>query len=414
MTSRAATVPFAIVLGAAILLRIVLMHVVPFGPRVENRFEGLNDEPAHFNYVRYLAERHELPIQVGNVRDPGAFERADFEYYQPPLYYLLCALPVHWSGEHVALWICRGLSVAFALLSLPLLSGVLGLLGMGQAERRAGVTFAALLPVHAYFSSVVSNDSLCWLMALAITHELLMRVQTNLAGRPQPRFTLEPDLRVGVLLGLGMLTKSAIIAFYPVTVLAYALVMQREGGRRAFTGVAVAIGSSLLFAGSWYMRNMLLYGSPLALDMGFGSPQPGRLVLGTQLLAVTGTVQSFWFPMRHVPNSAAENAVWALGLALVALHVVAAIAYLASRRPLGPPVVVALTIIAVVMAGHVALNLRWGEAEGRFLLPALGPIVYLIVAPTFALAHRWRVSETLAWAYIVALAVHPYLLLAVA
>ncbi|HKQ57744.1 MAG TPA: hypothetical protein VJY35_07730 [Candidatus Eisenbacteria bacterium] len=414
MTARAATVPFAIVLATAILLRIVLMLAIPLGPRVENRLEGLNDEPAHFNYVRHLAEHHELPIQVGNVRDPGAFERADFEYYQPPLYYLLCALPVHWSGENVGLWICRGFSVACGLLSLPLLAGVLGLLGLGQAERRAGVTFAALLPVHAYFSSVVSNDSLCWLMALAITHELLMRVQGWGPARPQPRFTLEPDLRVGVLLGLGMLTKSAIIAFYPVTVLTYALVLQRERGRGALAGVAVAIGSSLLIAGSWYMRNLLLYGSPLAIDIGFGPPQPGRLELATQFLSMTGTVQSFWFPMRHVPNSVLENAVWAVGLAVVTIHAVAAVAYLASRRPLGAPVVVAVTVLAVVLAGHVALNLRWGEAEGRFLLPALGPIVYLIVAPTFALARRWRVSESLAWAYIVALAVHPYVLLGVA
>ena len=170
MTSRAALVPFALVLAAAILVRIAFLFAVPFGPLVEGRLQGLNDEPAHLNYVRYLVEHRALPIQTGHVRQAGAFERGDFEYYQPPLYYLLCAPPVAVAGARWTLLLCRGLSLVFALLSFPVLARILALLGLGPAERRAGVAFAALLPVHVYFSSLVSNDSLCWLMALLITH----------------------------------------------------------------------------------------------------------------------------------------------------------------------------------------------------------------------------------------------------
>ena len=79
MTSRAAIVPFALLLTAAILLRIVFVFAVPLGPVVERRLEGLNDEPAHLNYVRYLVEHRSLPIQTGHVRQPGAFGRGDFE-----------------------------------------------------------------------------------------------------------------------------------------------------------------------------------------------------------------------------------------------------------------------------------------------------------------------------------------------
>lgn len=413
MSPRAATVPFAIVLTAAILLRIGLMLAVPFGPVVEHRLEGLNDEPAHLNYVRYLVEHRSLPVQTGHVRDPGAFERGDFEYYQPPLYYLLCAPLVAIAGERWALLLCRALSVAFALLSLPVLSRVLGLLGLGPAERRAGVAFAALLPVHAYFSSLVSNDSLCWLMALLITQELLTRVRgADDDRRTVARGGMEADLRLGVLLGLGMLTKSAIVLFYPVAILVYAMLQSRTRDRLGFAGAALAIGTSLLIAGPWSMRNIALYGSPFALEVGFGPPESDRWSLLAQGGAVAGTVRSFWMPMHSLAGDPAIFALRALGAVLVTLHAIAALAFLARRRPLDRALLAGLLLFGLVVAGHVALNLRWGESEGRFLLPALGPLVFLMVAPAFALAARWRAGERLAWVYLVAVALHPYLVLA--
>src|SRR5512144_3415764 len=81
------------VLGIAlgVVLRLWLPLALPLGDVVRNRLQGLNDEPAHFRYVEYVATRHALPVQTHRFEEPGAFGRADFEYHQPPLYYLLCA-----------------------------------------------------------------------------------------------------------------------------------------------------------------------------------------------------------------------------------------------------------------------------------------------------------------------------------
>jgi hypothetical protein len=73
---------------------------------------------------------------------------------------------------------------------------------------------------------------------------------------------------------------------------------------------------------------------------------------------------------------------------------------------------VVVAILGVTLASHLALSLRWGEAEGRFLLPALAPIVYLIVAPVHAVAARIGWGERMVWIYALALAAHPYLFLA--
>ena len=405
-------VAFAAILGVAILARLALLGLLPYGQTVSHRLEGLNDEPAHLNYVRYLVEQRALPIQKGNVREPGAFERGDFEYYQPPFYYLICAPLVAVGGEHRALWLCRAVSLAFGLLSLPVLARILTLLGLSVSERRAGVMFTALLPVHAYFSSLVSNDSLCWLMALLITQELLTRVREAPAVFRTPASGgIEADLRLGVLLGVGMLTKSALAIFYPITLLVYGLLLRREPGKRVMIGAALAIAVSLVIAGPWTMRNLLLYGSPFALEMGFGPPVPGRCSLVAQAHAIAGTVRYFYFPMQHVPRTPAVVALRVFELLLAGVHTLAMIWFLRGRAALSAPRVVALVTLGLVFAGHIALNLRWGEAEGRFLLPALGPIVYVIVAPVFSLAAKVPQGERLSWAYLALLAVHPWLYL---
>jgi len=408
MTPRVAAVVHAGVLAAAIVLRVCFTLMLPFGPTVAGRLEGLNDEPAHFNYVRYLVQHRALPVQTRHVAEPGAFERADFEYYQPPLYYLLCAPLVAFAGDHAGLTLCRALSLVCALLSLVVLSRMLALLGLGASARRAGVAFAALLPVHVYFTSVVSNDGLSWLIALLITHELMRRVSVG-ADRPKGHVA---DVRLGVLLGLGMLTKSALAVFYPVVLLAYAVL--RLDRRRALAGAAIALGLSLVIAGPWYARNVMVYGSPFALQVGFGPPEPGRWSLLAQAHAAAITIQTFWSPMEHVPTTSVVIALRMLGIALVALHATAALGGLARRLPLDRPTLVAGALLAVVVAGHVALNLTWGESEGRFLLPALAPIVFLVVAPVFAWAAGRKHGEAIAYTYCVLLAAHPYMFLAFA
>lgn len=416
MSPRAATITFACALAAALLVRVYLVLALPFGQSVAGRLEGLNDEPAHFSYVRYLVEQRAFPVQTRHVAEPGAFDRADFEYYQPPLYYLLCAPLVAVAGEAAGLTLCRALSLLCALLSLLVLSRVLALLGLGASARRAGVVFAALLPVHVYFTSVVSNDSLCWLIALLVTYELLTR------ARAEPPVTTGPpvgegmmaDLRLGILLGLGMLTKSGLAIFYPVALLVYAVIERRDPGRHVLAGALVAIGVSLLIAGPWYVRNVMLYASPFALEVGFGPPEPGRWSLIAQAHAAAGTVRTFWFPMQHLEARSAVVALRAVGAILLALHASMALGFLARRLPLDAPTFVAVSLFAGVAGSYVALNLAWGESEGRFLLPALGPIVFLFVAPVFAFLARWKVGEWLAWIYLILLAAHPYLFLVLA
>ena len=120
------------------------------------------DEPAHYNYVAYLATEGKLPVlQMGDY-DGAYLERLKaekfppalsidpvrYEFHQPPLYYLLAA-PVYWlSGG--------------SLLALRLFSAVLGAGGRAAhlplrthrssrlAAHRAGRGRVHRLPPHAH------------------------------------------------------------------------------------------------------------------------------------------------------------------------------------------------------------------------------------------------------------------------
>jgi len=413
MAPRATIIPFVLAIAVALAVRLTLVFALPFGQTVTWPLEGLNDEPAHFAYVSYLVENRAFPVQTRHVAEPGAFERADFEYYQPPLYYLLCApLVAAAGGGGAGILLCRLFSFLCGLFSLAVLASVLARLGLGPSARRAGVAFAALLPVHAYFTSVVSNDGLCWLIALILTRELMVRARGKPARAAKGPAGLGPDIRLGALLGLGMLTKTALAVFFPVALLGYALLERRGPGRHVVAGALVAMGVSLALAGPWYARNVMLYGSPFALEVGFGPPEPGRWSLLAQAHAAASTLRTFWFPMQHLSPTPAVVALRGIGALLAILHATLALRFLSRRLPFDGPGFIGVALVAGVLAGYVALILSWGESEGRFLLPALGPLVFLFVAPVFAFLRRRKMDARLGWVYLLLVALHPYLFLA--
>ena len=139
------------------------------------------DEPAHYNYIKYLAENQRFPVlQMGDYphdyleeikakRFPPqmSIEPLRYEFHQPPLYYILAALiyKVFASG----------------LLPLRLFSVLLGCCLLWVAYRVAkeifpedetmafGTTaFVAFVPMHVAMTAAVNNDTLAELILAVI------------------------------------------------------------------------------------------------------------------------------------------------------------------------------------------------------------------------------------------------------
>lgn len=252
------------------------------------------DETGHFQYVVHILQQRALPRQ-----EIGALGQA----HHPPLYYLLTALVVapvdltdptgmfrpnpdffQWGqggGDlNIALhddaeraWPYRGWTLA-----LFLARGFSSLLGLGTImltyaigrtifpQQRAIPLLAAMLvafnPQFLFISASVNNDNL---VTFASTGLLWQTIRLLAHDRP-------PTKRDGLALGgwvlAILLTKFTSLAVIGVSVLAL-LIRYRHGQCLKATVRAWGVALGIVIAGSfwWWLRNQLLYGDPLGLEI---------------------------------------------------------------------------------------------------------------------------------------------------
>jgi 4-amino-4-deoxy-L-arabinose transferase-like glycosyltransferase len=185
------------------------------------------DEPAHYNYVRYLAEEGGLPVlhfgdyphgyleQIKEAQFPPdmSVEPIRYESHQPPLYYALLA-PVY--------QVTAGSLTALRLVSVLLGAGIVALayatgrrfLPGRPAVALGAAAFVAFLPQHLATVSQVGNDVLAELLYAGVLYVLVGLVggETAAASRTHVRDLL----LLGVLLGLIAITKTTAYIAVPL------------------------------------------------------------------------------------------------------------------------------------------------------------------------------------------------------
>jgi hypothetical protein len=294
------------------------------------------DEPAHYNYIRQLAAGTFPIIESGDYDqeyqgtvissrfDPQySIQPFSYEDWQPPLYYLLQA-PVF--------GLFNGALLPLRLVSVLLGAGVVAAaFGVGQriwpkkvANPLALTTaiFVAFLPQHLAIMASINNDALAELIIALILLLLLgLPVQKGSTGRTW--------LLIGLLLGLGFLTKATVYIMVPVVGLALIGHYWRHWPDfwRAAGRVALPAGVLGLL---WWARNLIVYPGldPLATfahdAVVVGQPRTIEWIAlygagDVALRFLRTTFQSFWgqFGWMAVPMP-----VWVylplLGLILVA------------------------------------------------------------------------------------------------
>lgn len=354
------------------------------------------DEPAHYNYVRQLAEGR-LPVMEASDYDQAyivevvfesgfadeyALEPLTYEDWQPPLYYLL-QTPLYVVTD--------GSLVALRLFSLLMGAGVIVLayaivLRIAPSERWLALTVAALvafLPQHLAIMSSANNDALAELL---IATSLFLLIDLGLAEAPAKRSKL---LLLGISLGLGLLTKGTV---YPLAVIAgLVLLWKTWPDWRATLRVGLLVLAPALGLGAlWWGRNVALYGGLDILGkerhdaVVIGQPRTAEWVAqfglaGTMERFVETTFNSFWgqfgwmtVPMTH--PSWLYPLLWILtGFALAGL-IYTAVAERRQWRKYGAPLLVLPTFFVLTLAVFVTYNLQFVQHQGRYLFPALIPI----------------------------------------
>jgi len=261
-----------------------------------------SDELWHYPMVKYIADNWSLPVQ-----DPEHVGPWKQEGSQPPLYYALGALltawidtsdmaqvrrlnphvdngvvtpdgninlVVHdparesfpWRGTVLAVHLIRFMSVLMGAGTVYLTYRIA--LEVWPERKRLALAAAAITafnPMFLFISGSVNNDNLAMLLC-ALALWMLMRVG-RLEDWEVGRSEGWKIGRLGVVLGLAVLTKESALGLLLLTalVVTYAA-WQRQSWRVFFTGGAITAGLVALIAGWWYYRNWVLYGDPLGLN----------------------------------------------------------------------------------------------------------------------------------------------------
>jgi 4-amino-4-deoxy-L-arabinose transferase-like glycosyltransferase len=369
------------------------------------------DEPAHYNYVRQLAEGN-LPIiepgdwdqtylseVVGAEFDPAySVEGLTYEDWQPPLYYLL-QVPVFRLSD--------GSLTAMRFLSVVLGAGVVVMAYVvGQAvfdgrawQALAVAAFVAFLPQHLAMMGSVNNDSLAELIIAAVLVMLVL---------PWPdRPAVGRLLALGLLLGAGFMVKGTVYLLAPVVVaLLLARYRPRSGvenyGWRPLRMSLVAVFvPALLIGGLLWTRNAVVYGQLDILARGahdvvvVGQPRTAEWLAQYGLSDTISrfartTFNSFWgqFGWMAAPLPGWMYALTALLTAVALIGLLLATVTSERQTPDGDiltrhsslptrhsldVLVLGLTFL-LTLALHIVYNLTFVQHQGRYLFPALIPV----------------------------------------
>ncbi len=167
------------------------------------------DEPAHYNYVQFIAEKRALPILRQGEYDQAYLEEFTrtpqnvaslsidplrYEDYAPPLYYLLAAPIYALTGG----WI-----TAIRLFSVVLGGALVVVAYLVGAEAYpnqlpfalGGAAFVAFVPQHLAMMSAVNNDSLSELLiALVVLQCMRLFRSKRISNRNWSCWALRWDL----------------------------------------------------------------------------------------------------------------------------------------------------------------------------------------------------------------------------
>ena len=397
------------------------------------------DEPGHYLYVRYLQAYGRLPVQTT--------EFAAARAHHPPGYYLLAALLTGWvsvpgspdsiqmqvnpkfgfragdpgndnkafyvqnepdarwpySGQALVVHLTRLISLLFSALAVLATYGAARALrpdDEGLALFAAGLV--AFNPMVLFMSGLVNNDTAA-LAAGAVVIFLLSRFQRS--GLTLVRWAL-----LGLVWSFGLMLKaSALVLLAPIGLALLVDAWQAHSWRRLFTrGLALGVPVAAL-TGWWFVRNVTLYGDPLANSA--VKAAGGALPAAERFVNLPAKLTWFFDGILGCgpigPLSLCFTP-WVYGAAaIVALVGVAGVLRLlvyrqadwppARWREHGPLLATIIWLThAVLVIGTLGAAVSFGFSlnngwQGRYLFPAYASLALFLAAGWWAwLPKRWR------------------------
>ncbi|HEY4721298.1 MAG TPA: DUF2142 domain-containing protein, partial [Anaerolineae bacterium] len=357
------------------------------------------DEPAHYNYIKYIVEKQALPIlQPGDydqayneqfTRTPQntrsmSIDPLRYENYAPPLYYLLAA-PIYSLADGWATSI-RFFSLILGAILIVVAYRIAAELCPSTLQIALGTAaFVAFVPQHLAMMASVNNDSLAELLLALIVLQTIRLFRSN----PPSQRSL---IVLGFTLGLGLLTKTTVY-YSAVPIVLLALILRARQSALRVSQFALVLVPALTLGALWWIRNLGVYGG---FDI-LGQARHNAVVVGQPatlqwindyglggLLSrgLTTTFHSFWGQFGWMAVPMPDSLYLLLGLlSLVAFvgwvwWLVNSIQHsaLSSQKKSSPAAIILATLTVLAFMGLIYYNFTFVQHQGRYLFPALIPI----------------------------------------
>jgi len=359
------------------------------------------DEPAHYNYIRQIAEDGIIPEIVDgdwdtdyqnllvssgfNPANTTEIARVEYEDHQPPLYYLISA-PIYAlaDGSLIALRIFAvligmGILIA-AFLAIRILFPESPWLALGT------IGFIAFIPQNLAMLGGVNNDGLAQLWAAIVFWRVALYLTTE-----EP-ITTRDNIILGIAVGLAFLTKSTVYYIAGIAGIAILLRWRRDGWQREIgvRHLAAFLIPALLLGGLWWGRNLIVYDGTDFLGLQrHDEVAAGQLKTDDYINTILNgdaaeyrknyaytTFHSFWgqFGWMGVPMPTRIYRILAFGC-LLALTGVGLFMWrqsfsTAQKEWLG----LGSLAIVFVFAAYFLYNLQFVQFQGRYLFTGLLPL----------------------------------------
>lgn len=413
----------ALILAAYLLLSITYSLVVPL-------FEA-PDEPGHFQYVRYVATRHALPVE-DRPGYPDYIQTAG----HAPLYYVLGALLTGWiqTPDYPAGWprnpyfaygpdslganvFQHPLSERFPFQNTALAAHLLRLLSIAMGAGTVMATwflarslfpkeawlpfgaaaFVAFLPQFIFIDSSMNNDNLVNMLSTVALIQIVRIGEGQTAANRD--FAI-----LGIVVGLANLAKGSAIVLVPLAGAAILLGTRPLVWRIALRNSLLSAATFLIVAGGWFVRNLIQFGDPLALnwravaypDIVRTAPVSWAEIVDSSQAAWA----SFWAKFGW-GNVNADDWMYQLLGVVTTVAVIGFAIRLARewRRPGFPRRGFSLLVLDIVGVAAVFVGFWYsypvGGDQGRYMFTALAPLAIFFVWGLAAMfPRRWDAAPS--------------------
>jgi len=347
------------------------------------------DEPAHYNYIKYVALTGTLPtLQLGdynqsdinNLMKIGSSLNFDidslkYEAHQPPLYYVLLApVFVIFEGSIIVLRSVSLLLGACVIILSVLVTRIVVLDNTPVILAVAG--FVAFLPQHVAMMASINNDSLAEVV-------ILLGVLSTLRD--------DKPWIIGIIIGLGFLTKMT--TYFLIVIGLFGVLYGSSKANNKFMLVLQVIFPSILLGSVFWLRNVYTYGWPdlfgliIHSDVVIGQPLTIDWINSLGLVEylvrfLNTTFHSFWgqFGWMTIPMNTSIYFILKLVFVLVIIGCFSLGKYSSVKLKMySRNVVLMLGMILLVVSQYIWYNLSFVQHQGRYLFPSLSAIALFYV-----------------------------------